>query len=205
MVLFFCLNNRLPAQYRFSAPADRIFTEAHQSNKSDRFNLVDFKDFTQLRSNDLKKAVTELNEELRRSGEVFVQRRSKKNPQKFRQACGFVRVEVIQPGDEYREAKLKIYVSDDYRIQNPNQGLHPDALKTFEFKTGNFDKVQIMNFADHKIKTPEVYYPQGDQYTPGDEQFYAPISSAKDKGPSTSSGFEFDGLYEDLPYFDTDS
>ncbi len=201
MVLFCCLTNRLPAQYKFSGPVDQVFAKAHQDSKLDRFSVVNFKDFKVLRSNKLKEAVHQLNEELKLAGQVFVKRERKKNPQKLIQAYGYVRVEVVQPGDDYREAKLKILVSDDYKIQDPTKGLHPDAVKSFEFETRNFDKVQIMNYADHKTMTGEVLYPKNDNYIPPDEQFYAPIGSANEQRSSPLLAPEFPDLYLGLPYF----
>jgi hypothetical protein len=184
--------------------ADVVFSKAHRENKKDRFYLADFKNWKSLTGSKLVEAVAELNDVLKQSGEVFVRRDAKKSNQRTRQLHGFARVEIVKPGGHYREAKLKILVSDDYKIQNPDSKVHPKRVREIEFTSRYFDKVKIMNFADHKIKTAAVYYPEKEDYTPPEEQLYAPTGHGGEKKDTPSSGFEFGSLYEDLPYFNQD-
>lgn len=184
---------------------DVVFSKAHRENKKDRFYIADFKNWKSLTGPKLVQAVDELNQVLKMSGEVFVRREAKKSNQRTRQLYGFARAEILKPGGHYREAKLKILVSDDPEIQNPTSKVYEQRVRDMEFTTKYFDKVQIIDFADHKTKLAEYYYPEGEEYKPPEEQFYKPIGSTPDGSTaSPNPSFEFDDLYSDLPYFNQD-
>jgi hypothetical protein len=132
---------------------DEVFTSAQQDAKLDRFHLANFRYWKSLRQEKLEKAVDDLNAILRESGQVFFRQSDVKNPKRALQKYGFARVEIVQPGDDYREAKLRVLISDDIRILDKEAKVHSQRIRAFDFSTKDFDRVKILSYADHKINT----------------------------------------------------
>lgn len=138
---------------------DRVFDEVNEEAEDYRIQLLDFSQWADedFSGDKLKQNIARLNNSLSSNGELVIQLEAKPSTRpalqglenKARQAIGYPKLYVEQPGGEYKEAKLKLFIFEFARNEADNYSTFPDNdMKVWELTGEDLKRLKIFTYRD---------------------------------------------------------